>query len=222
MHTPIHSTAALLILATSWSSCTGATIADDGIGEIQKEPPPVRVPLTMSRTRAGTYKATLDVRIGNLARLPFGFDTGSTGLHVFADAKLDAAGSGVACSKTPTSVTYGNPPRIIFSGVMCYAVLQIGSVTAPLPIPIAYLTKASCPPNLPDCTLPDPSNPKSVGGYGVFGAGITGLITGQSNPPPPILRLPGSYGQRYSLVLTPERGDLILGESLHQTRPHSH
>jgi len=167
----------------------------------------------MQRTIAGTYKASIDVGVGNLAPLRFGFDTGSTGLHVFADAKLDRSGSGVRCSRTPTSVVYGNPPRIILSGVMCYATLQMGTIATPQPVPIAYLTEASCPPNLPNCKLPDLRSAKAMGGYGVFGAGLTGLISGEGNAPPPILRLPGRYGETYTLALTPERGDLILGGS---------
>jgi hypothetical protein len=211
----IHLMTVPLILATVGCFCAYTTVASaDAGGAIPNGQGPVRVPLTMIRTRAGTYKAIIGVRIGNLAPLPFTFDTGSTGLHVFANAKLDAAGSGAACSQTPTSVTYGNPPRVIYSGVMCYAPLQIGTISTAKPIPIAYLTKASCPSNLPRCTLPDLSNRKAMDGYGVFGAGVTGIMSGEGKAPPPILSLPGPYGQIYSLALTPERGELILGSSV--------
>jgi hypothetical protein len=212
----IRAMTAPLILATVWSLCVYATTASADVGGVvvPNGRGPVRVPLTMIHTRAGTYKAIVDVRIGNLGALPFTFDTGSTGLHVFANAKLDAAGSGVECSQTPTSVTYGNPPRVIYSGVMCYASLQIGTISAAKPVPIAYLTKSSCPSNLPHCTLPNLNNPKALAEYGVFGAGITGPLSGEGKAPPPILSLPAPYGQTYSLALTPGRGELILGSSV--------
>ncbi len=214
MPKPLYSRILALALATAWSSCGPATVAN--AGTVADQAGPIHVPLTMNQTRAGTYKADIDVRIGNLAPLPFGFDTGSTGLHVFADAKLDAAGSGVRCSQTPTSVTYGNPPRIIFSGVMCFATLGIGQIATAGPVPIAYLTTASCPRNLPDCKIPDLHSPKAMSGYGVFGAGLTGRISGEGNAPPPILSLPGRYGQIFTLALTPEHGELILGGSVPQ------
>ncbi|HEV3155670.1 MAG TPA: hypothetical protein VGZ02_17830 [Candidatus Baltobacteraceae bacterium] len=174
---------------------------------------PVHIPLSVRHNaRFGTYKAALLVGIGNIAPVPVSFDTGSSGLRIFASAKLDAPGSGVQCTQTPTSVTYGNPARITYTGVVCYAPLRFGSFTTPASIPIAYLTSASCPPANPDCKIPDLRDPRATGGYGVFGAGITGFTSGEGRVPNPILTLPGRLGDVFTIHLTDMGGDLVLGD----------
>lgn len=174
---------------------------------------PLTIPLAVSENpRFGTYAASIDVALGDGKSLPFGFDTGSSGLHVFADADLDRT-KGVQCSTTPTSVTYGNPPRITFSGVVCYAQLHFDGLTTPNAVPIAYLTSASCPKTNPGCRIPDLNSPRAMHGYGVFGAGLTGITYGNGNVPNPILTLPGPRGTRYSVILTETDGQLVLGGS---------
>jgi hypothetical protein len=174
----------------------------------------VTIPLTVIQNPYyKTYRATVTLAVGGAKPLPFGFDTGSTGLHVFADARLEAAGSGVRCTHTPTSVVYGNPPRIIFSGVVCYAPLHFANFTTPNAVPIAYLTSASCPTNNPSCKIPNLHSEKSMGGYGVFGAGLTGIMSANGAVPNPILTLPGRLGSIYNVVLTERSGALILGGS---------
>ncbi len=173
---------------------------------------PLPIPLTMARNpHFGTYAAKIVVALGNGKPLQFGFDTGSSGLHVFADADLDAPGSGVQCSHIPTSVTYGNPARITFSGVVCYAQLHFEGFATPATVPIAYLTSASCPITNPGCRIPNLHSPKAMNGYGVFGAGLTGIMTGEGNVPNPILTLPGRRGSTYSVILTRDGGTLVLG-----------
>jgi hypothetical protein len=161
----------------------------------------------MSRTGAGTYKANINVGIGNLKPMPFVFDTGSDGLHVFAAADLEAPGSGVEISRTPISFTVGNPGRITYRGVICHARLHFGNYTTPDPVPFAYLTSASGTSANPDAKIPDLHDPKAHGGYGVFGAGITGLMP----VPNPILTLPAPYGSIYTIRLTHDVGELVLG-----------
>ncbi len=166
----------------------------------------------MSRNPSfGTYAAKIAIALGNGKPLAFGFDTGSSGLHVFADADLDAPGTGVQCSHTPTSVTYGNAARITFSGVVCYAQLHFEGFTTPATVPLAYLTSASCPTTNPGCRIPNLHSPKAMHGYGVFGAGLTGIMYGAGNVPNPILTLPGRRGSVYSVVLTRDGGELVLG-----------
>lgn len=180
--------------------------------DAQIGPHPMHVPLTMAKTARGTYKASLDVGIGNLRPIPFGFDTGSTGLHVFADVSFVGSNTGIRCTQTPTKVVYGNPPRMEFSGVMCFARLHIGAATTAQPVPIAYLTQARCLAHAPPgCKPPDVSDYHDMHSYGVFGAGLTGVIHGRGIAPPALLGLPGRYGRVYSIVLTPSSGELILG-----------
>jgi hypothetical protein len=198
------------------AACIVLTLSAAGDVQAQADPTfddgaPVHIPLTVWQTPSRTYKAAITVGIGSDKTLPFGFDTGSTGLRVFADADLGAPQSGVQCSQTPTSVTYGNPARIIYSGVVCYAQLHFGTFTTPTTIPFAYLTSASCPSTNPHCNIPDLHSRKAMGSYGVFGAGITGSIGRDGSVPNPILTLPGRLGSTYSILLTHTGGELVLG-----------
>lgn len=190
-------------------SATGCAQASPAAGDSDT---PIQIPLTVSQSPYfGTYAPTIVIALGNGRALPFGFDTGSSGLHAFADANLDAPGSGVECSHTPTSVTYGNPPRITFRGVVCDAQLHFEGFSTPATVPIAYLTSASCPKTNPDCKIPDLHSPKAMHGYGVFGAGLTGIMSGVGNVPNPILTLPGRRGSIFSVILTHSSGELVLG-----------
>lgn len=174
---------------------------------------PVSIPLTISlNPYFGTESPQVAIALGNGQTLPFGFDTGSSGLHVFADARLEST-AGVQCSHMPTSVTYGNPPRITFSGVVCYAQLHFQGFTTPGSVPISYLTSASCPKSNPSCKIPNLRSPKAMHGYGVFGAGLTGIMYGNGSVPNPILTLPGRRGTVYSVVVRRESGELVLGAS---------
>lgn len=196
-------------LAVFMGACAQASpIADNG-GDA-----PIQIPLAVSQNPYfGTYKIRINVSFGNGKPLPMGFDTGSSGLHVFADANLERDGADVDCTQTPTSVVYGNPPRIIFNGVVCYAKLGFGNISTPAAVPIAYLTSASCPETNPRCKIPNLHSPKAMGGYGVFGVGLTGIMSGNGNVPNPILALPGRRGSTYNIVLTHDGGELVLGGS---------
>jgi hypothetical protein len=194
------------LLAFPAIGCAQASPFSDG------DATPLQIPLAMSRNpHFDTYAAKLAIALGNGKPLAFGFDTGSSGLHVFADADLDAPDTGVQCSHTPTSVTYGNPARIKFSGVVCYAQLHFEGFTTPARIPIAHLTSASCPTTNLYCRIPNLHSPKAMHGYGVFGAGLTGIMYGAGNVPNPILTLPGRRGSVYSVILTRDGGELVLG-----------
>jgi hypothetical protein len=195
----IKSLASFLVLLLTYAGAQAGSPLDDG--------KPIHIPLTMSQTRAGTYKATLTIGIGNLKPLPLVFDTGSTGLHVFAAANLDAPGSGVKFSQTPISFTVGNPGRITYRGVVCYAQLHFANFSTPTSVPIAYLTSASRTSTNPGGKIPDLHDPKAHGGYGVFGAGLTGPMP----IPAPLLTLPAPFGSIYSIRLTRQSGELVLG-----------
>jgi len=200
--------AALLILALPVSAACAQRP-----GTISNDEAPVSIPLTVSQNpHFGTYSAQLSIALGNGKSLPFGFDTGSSGLHVFADARLEST-DGVRCSHTPTKVTYGNPPRITFLGVVCYAQLHLAGFATLEAVPVAYLTSAVCSATNPDCRIPDLHSPKAMHGYGVFGAGLTGIMSGEGYVPNPILTLPGRRGTIYNVILAHDGGRLVLGAS---------
>jgi hypothetical protein len=171
---------------------------------------PVRIPLTVTADRAGTYKPRMTIALGAGKTLPFAFDTGSSGLHVFADAHLEGT-AGVQCSQTPTSVTYGNPGKITYSGVICQAQLHFEGYSTPATVPIGYLTSASCASTNPGCQIPDVHDYRAMHSYGIFGAALTGITNGDASVPNPILTLPGRRGSTYNITLTRDRGELLLG-----------
>jgi hypothetical protein len=174
--------------------------------------PPIPIPLEVVRNATyGTYRANVAVAIGNTPSRPFTFDTGSEGLHVYADANLTRPNSRVRCSDVPTQVVYGDPARIIFSGVVCYAPLHFQGVATNEGVPIGYLTSASCAPTNPGCTIPDLHSVKSMGGYGIFGSGLTGIAYGRGDIPNPLLSLPNGLGETYSIALTTSGGKLMVG-----------
>jgi hypothetical protein len=175
---------------------------------------PVQIPLTVTQNpRFGTYSAKIAIALGNGKPLAFGFDTGSSGLHVFADANLEAPNSGVRCTQTPTKVTYGNPPRITFAGVVCYAQLHFDGFSTVTMVPVAYLTSAECSRGSAICRIPNLHSPKAMNGYGVFGVGLTGVMSGNGSVPNPILTLPGRRGSVYAIALRHDGGQLVLGAS---------
>src|SRR5205807_6744698 len=59
----------------------------------------------------------------------------------------------------------------------------------------------------PKCKIPDVNDPAEHGGYGVFGAGLTGSMP----IPDPILSLPGCLASSYSIALTRQSGELVIG-----------
>lgn len=181
-----------------------------GLSAQADELQPVHVPLEIWQNTNGATKANLSIGIGNMQPVPFLFDTGSAGLHVFSTTRLDTSpGSGIRCTNTPTHVTYGNPATIVYKGVICYAILHIGSLSSSQLVPFAYLTEAVCPDTRPNCRHLDISKLTRNHGYGIIGPGLH-----SKDLPNPIRTLPGRYGEMYSIVLSPERGELILGSSV--------
>lgn len=166
---------------------------------------PIRVPVTIAQKNAnGGLKPKIVIGVGDLPLHGYGFDTGSSGLHVWAVADLRAPGSGVECSDTTTTVTYGNPPRITFYGVICHARLRLGAYLTPQTVRIAYLDSASCLGT--GCHVPNLKDSIAMGGFGVFGVGISGAM----DIPNPILTLPAPYNT-YSVRLRRKGGVLVLG-----------
>jgi hypothetical protein len=166
---------------------------------------PIRVPLTMVETEQQTEKAMLQVGVGSLQPLSIPVDTGSVGLVLFATPGIP--GNETSCSSQTISVSYGNPLRVTYSGVICYGSIGLGGVLATPRIPFALLTSTTfCAPNN-QCKTPQQNY--ADGDYGVLGVGIS---PGDSLPNP-LRTLPGPYGERFMLRLNAngsEPSSLIL------------
>jgi hypothetical protein len=166
---------------------------------------PIVVPLTMTETLQQTYEAMLEVGVGSLPALSIKFDTGSVGLELYATPGIP--GNGTTCSGQTISVSYGNPLRVTYSGVICYGSMNFAGVISTPSIPFGLLTSLTyCAPGN-QCNTPQQNY--ADGTYGVFGAGI---FPG-ANLPNPLRTLPGPYGERFMLRLnanTSEPDSLIL------------
>lgn len=161
-------------------------------------PQPLRVPLTMVETAQQTEKAMIQVGVGSLQPLSIGVDTGSVGLVLFATPGIP--GNDTLCSSKNISLSYGNPLRVTYSGVICYGSINLASVVATPRIPFALLTSTTyCAPNN-DCKTPQQNY--ADGDYGIFGVGIS---PGE-NLPNPLRTLPGTYGKRFMLRLNANAG----------------
>jgi hypothetical protein len=167
--------------------------------------PPLSVPLTMVETAQQTEKAMLQVSIGALQPLPIPVDTGSVGLTLFATPGIP--GNDTSCSTKTISVSYGNPLRVTYSGVVCNGSLNLAGVIATPRIPFVLLTSTTfCAPNN-ECKTPQQNY--ADGNYGVFGVGISP----GDNLPNPLRTLPGAYGKRFMFRLNSnasEPSSLIL------------
>jgi hypothetical protein len=165
----------------------------------------LRVPLTMVETELQTYKAVLQVGVGSLEPLSIPVDTGSVGLVLFATPGIP--GNDTSCSTEAISVSYGNPLRVTYSGVVCYGSINLAGITATPRIPFALLTSTTfCAPKN-QCKTPQQNY--ADGDYGVFGVGISP----GDNLPNPLRTLPGAYGKRFMFRLNPitsEPSSLIL------------
>jgi hypothetical protein len=165
-------------------------------------PPPVpsiRVPLTMVETAQQTEKAMLQVGVGSLQPLSMPVDTGSVGLVLFATPGIP--GNETSCSSQTISVSYGNPLRVTYSGVICYGSVGLAGILATPRIPFALLTSTTfCAPNN-QCKTPQQNY--ADGDYGVFGVGISP----GDNLPNPLRTLPGPNGKRFMLRLNVNGGE---------------
>jgi hypothetical protein len=172
---------------------------------------PIHLPLTITETADQTYKATLQVGIGSLPPMSIGFDTGSVGLELFAVPGIP--GNGTACTNETFSVSYGNPLRVTYGGVICYGEIALAGVISTPRIPFGLLTSLTyCAPGY-QCNTPQENYAEGI--YGVFGAGISPAAVDLPNP---LRTLPGVYGKRFMLRLKANSGEhssLILAPHWH-------
>ena len=154
---------------------------------------PIVVPLTMVETAKQTDKAMLQVGVGTLQPLSIPVDTGSVGLVLFATPGIP--GNETSCSSKPISISYGNPLRVTYSGVICNGSIDLAGVIATPRIPFALLTSTTfCAPQN-QCKTPQQNY--ADGNYGVFGVGISP----GDDLPNPLRTLPGPYGKRFMFRL---------------------
>jgi Protein of unknown function (DUF3443) len=171
---------------------------------------PVTVPLSVAGGQGsqGGASPIVEVRVGASQPVPVILDTGSSGLHIFASAVNTTPGGGVSITSQNSNITYAGGHR--FTGVLASAVVTIGSQATGGPVPFSLVNSARCIASKPTCP--------AAGGVSGFEAkkgadGILGIGV-QSSPGPvtsPILAMPGTLGQSWSVHLSGTTGTLVLG-----------
>ena len=130
--------------------------------------------------------------------VPVILDTGSSGLHIFATAVDTTPGARVSVTSEKSNITYAGGHR--FTGVVASAVITIGTQATATPVPFSLVNNASCIASKPTCA--------AAGGVAGFEAktgadGILGIGMQSSQGPvtSPILAMPGTLGQSWSVHL---------------------
>ncbi len=171
---------------------------------------PVIVPVSVvgGQGSPGGASPIVEVRVGTSEPVPVILDTGSSGLHIFDTAVDTRPGAGVRVTSQASNITYAGGHR--FAGVVASADIFIGSQAAAGPVPFSLVKSASCIVSKPSCP--------AAGGMAGFEAktgadGIMGIGTQHSRGPvtSPILAMPGSLGQSWSVHLSGTTGTLVLG-----------
>jgi hypothetical protein len=180
----------------------------------QATPSNIAVPITVTTSPNGGAQTFVKVKVGTSAAVPVILDTGSSGLHIFANKVPTGAGSGVTVSTTPANITYSGGHRLV--GVVANAKVQIGSAQTSRAIPFALVSDAYCIPSKPTC--PAQGGIAGMERHGIDGVLGIGLSTSKGPVASPILGMPGTLGTRWSIHLSAHSGTLLLGATLPATR----
>jgi hypothetical protein len=183
-------------------------------GTAHAVPANIAVPITVTTSANGGAQTFVKVKVGNSAALPVLLDTGSSGLHIFANKVPTGAGSGVSVTSTPANITYAGGHR--FVGVVANAKVTIGSAQTSRSVPVALVNTASCIPSKPTC--PAQGGIAGMERHGIDGVLGIGLSTSKGPVASPILGMAGSLGTRWSIHLGATSGTLLLGASLRVSR----
>jgi hypothetical protein len=139
------------------------------------------------------------VSVGGSKPVPVYLDTGSSGLHLFANA-------------VPTGPAFGVTVTAQQSNIVASAVVTVGSHATAAPVSFALVSQASCKATKPACPAAG-----GVSGYessrGVDGILGIGMQSSQGGVVSPLLGMPGSLGDSWGLRLHGKSGWLVLGEA---------
>jgi Protein of unknown function (DUF3443) len=199
-----------LCLAALCATVTAAGPLAVNVGSTGASIAPVVVPVTVvgGQGAPGGAEPMVKVRVGLSKPVPVFLDTGSSGLHIFANAVNTNPGSGVAVTSQASNIAF--PGGLKFTGVVASAVVKVGPQTTAGPVPFSLVNEASCKASKPSCAAADgiDAYESSTGAYGVLGIGTR---SSEGNVISPILRMPGDLSDTWSLRLVGATGSLVLG-----------
>lgn len=151
----------------------------------QETPSSVSVSLPIVTTPQGGRRILVPVSVAGGPERSLIFDTGSTGVIMFADA---VGAAGLQKTDMPLTAEYGD--GTLFQGVLAYAPVTIAGVTTAAAIAIMLVEQVGCTPSQPTCeTAGGFASWESAGEYGVAGAGL--VSSGLFNP---LSQVPGALG----------------------------
>jgi Protein of unknown function (DUF3443) len=166
------------------------------------------VPVTVQggQGTSGGADPVVNVRVGGSKSVPVYLDTGSSGLHIFANAV--STGSGVTVSSQKSDITYEGGSK--FVGVVASAVVTIGSQATAAPVSFALVNDIRCTAAKPACAAAGGISgyESSKGAYGILGIGMQSSQGGVTSP---LLGMPGGLADSWSLALHGTTGRLVLG-----------
>lgn len=170
------------------------------------------VPIQMQSTGPGHYQPGIMISVAGGPPTLVNFDTGSSGLHIFAS---QVGNSNITYTQHHVTNSYAS--GVQFEGVVAYASVSIGGVVS-RPIPIVVVQKVSCVAAKPNCEVAGQDSASAVlkgGFYGIMG---TSMIASPDPHHPkqmlysPIRALPGNYGSGFIIEnLNANGGNLVLG-----------
>ena len=210
-HTMIRKTLLTLAVAATSAGAVTSLYVSEGNGQVVGAATnPVIVPLSVAGGQGspGGASPIVEVRVGASNPVPVILDTGSSGLHIFATAVDTTPGAGVSVTAQKSNITYAGGHK--FTGV-------VASASSPSAPRRPQVRSRSLWSTTLRASRREPSCP-AAGGVTGFEAkkgadGILGIGMQSSQGPvtSPILAMPGTLGQSWSVHLSGTTGTLVLG-----------
>ncbi len=146
---------------------------------------------------------TIDVRVGDGPAVPVVLDTGSTGLHIFAQGVR----GGVSVTGHGDRIQYADGS--IQTGVLARARLRIGRLQTTRAVTFGLIHSFTCDVRVPECPARGGASDAIAHHiYGIMGVGLRRDPGGTTNP---LLALPSPYSRLWSIGLAGGGGTLTLG-----------
>jgi hypothetical protein len=176
----------LVAACTSSGTIVGGDGPPDATAEDSAPAGPVDVPMAITEVASdGSKRFSVPIQVGG-SPLDVLLDTGSEGLVILQGAVPDSA----FVSVTTQSLDYVYGGGLSLTGVYAYAVVTIGGLSTPAPIPVMLVTAVGCTPSSPNCggKGKTPADETLFGPYrAILGAGMSNSGTFGN----PIVQLPG-------------------------------
>lgn len=161
----------------------------------------VTIPLTVLSV-SGKPRLVINVSVAGGPEVPVLFDTGSTGLRIFAD-KVGSTGLRDLGTPISSSFTSGNH----FEGTIASAPMVVGGVPTAAPVEFHKITSASCTKRRPACPAAggEAAYIRRSHVVGIFGAGLrSGSVYS------PLQQLEGQAVSSFSVSLAGDSGRVTL------------